>query len=418
MISRSEIINRFINKHGNKYDYSLYESHTKVTDIIKIICNEHGIFKQSIHNHTMYGCIKCGGSDKNNTESFIKSAILIHENKYDYSKTKYINNKNKIIITCKEHGDFLQTPNNHISKKIGCSFCSGKKIFPSFYLKKIKLKWGDKYQYQIFYKKSDILNLTCNKHGNFNISVSDHLNRECDKCEFEKRIKTISEIHGDRYDYSNIKFIKNTNSILEIKCKIHGEFRQTYKTHLKSGCLQCGIESSKLSLDKFIKRSIEIHGDKYNYSKSIYNNIYSKLLIKCSKHGFFKQEPKSHLRGSGCPICKSSKGEIKILNFLDDNKIKYVTQYKFNDCRNKLPLPFDFYLPELNTCIEYDGILHFKSIDIFGGEEALRNVIINDSIKTQYCLDNNINLIRIAYTEFNKIEKKLNLLILNTIIKG
>jgi hypothetical protein len=160
------------------------------------------------------------------------------------------------------------------------------------------------------------------------------------------------------------------------------------------------------------------HLDMYDYSLVDYKRNKNKVSIICRKHGEFSQRPNDHLKGSGCPICKSSKGEIKILNFLDDNKIKYITQYKFNDCRNKLPLPFDFYLPELNTCIEYDGILHFKSIDIFGGEEALRNVIINDSIKTQYCLDNNINLIRIAYTEFNKIEKKLNLLVLNTIIKG
>lgn len=71
-------------------------------------------------------------------------------------------------------------------------------------------------------------------------------------------------------------------------------------------------------------------------------------------------------------------------------------------------MPFDFYLPDYNTCIEYDGELHYKAVDYFGGDDALSNTKCRDEIKTQYCKENNIKLIRIPYWEFDNIEEILN----------
>ena len=109
--------------------------------------------------------------------------------------------------------------------------------------------------------------------------------------------------------------------------------------------------------------------------------------------------------GNRCPKCNISKGEKAIENYLIKNAIKYIAQYRFEDCRNLLPLPFDFYVPSLNTCIEYDGIQHFEVRKYFHeNEESLKERQRLDNIKTQYCLDNNIKLIRISYLEFNNIE--------------
>lgn len=94
----------------------------------------------------------------------------------------------------------------------------------------------------------------------------------------------------------------------------------------------------------------------------------------------------------------NSVGERLIKSILDENKISYIYNYRFENCRDKLPLPFDFYLPDYNICIEYDGIQHFKSIDFFGGEEYLIKTQLHDHIKNQYCLDNGIELIRLPYT--------------------
>lgn len=114
-----------------------------------------------------------------------------------------------------------------------------------------------------------------------------------------------------------------------------------------------------------------------------------------------------HTQSCGCLI--KSHGELLIENILNDLKIKYINQYKFKDCRNKKPLPFDFYIPELNICIEFDGIQHFEPIDFFGGTESFIITKNNDKIKEEYCLKNDVKLLRIPYYLKNE-EIKTNII--------
>ena len=111
---------------------------------------------------------------------------------------------------------------------------------------------------------------------------------------------------------------------------------------------------------------------------------------------------------SRCPECNTnSKGEEEIKRILIKYNIKFNPQYLFDDCRNTKPLPFDFYLPQYNVTIEYDGRQHYK-LDCFNMSLLdLMNLKYNDNKKTQYCKDNNIKLIRIPYWDFNKIEEIL-----------
>ena len=108
----------------------------------------------------------------------------------------------------------------------------------------------------------------------------------------------------------------------------------------------------------------------------------------------------------------ASKGERKISEILDRMNIFYIPQHRFNECRYKNPLPFDFYLPQHNICIEYDGALHYESITHFGGDENLEYTQKRDKIKSEYCEKHKIKLIRIPYWEFDNIEyilkKKIN----------
>lgn len=136
-------------------------------------------------------------------------------------------------------------------------------------------------------------------------------------------------------------------------------------------------------------------------------DAFSKIKIICPKHGIFEQSAYIHISGSGCPKCKSSKGEIEIQKYLYDNNIKYEYQKIFKDCKLKTYLPFDFYLFEHNICIEYDGEQHFKPIEYFGGYNAFNDLKIKDQLKTEYCEINKIKLIRISYIDIKNIKKIL-----------
>jgi very-short-patch-repair endonuclease len=214
----------------------------------------------------------------------------------------------------------------------------------------------------------------------------------------EQFIEQCRVIHGDEYDYSLVQYTNVTKKV-KIICKIHGEFEQ-YADHHKRGtkCPYC--RGLKKDTDSFISESIIIHGDKYDYSSVNYINNRTPVRIICKTHGEFKQIPKHHLTGSGCPLCKNkSRGEIAIINILEKSNIKYKRQKTFEGCGINKKLQFDFYLPKYNCCIEFDGEQHFKAVDWFGGEKGFKDRKIRDNIKTNYCKNNKINLIRIRYDE-------------------
>jgi very-short-patch-repair endonuclease len=120
----------------------------------------------------------------------------------------------------------------------------------------------------------------------------------------------------------------------------------------------------------------------------------------------YKNNWKGYLDFLGCETNRKSFGERKIKEFLDQKSIFYIRENKFKNCKNIKELPFDFYLPDYNICIEYDGELSSK---IFGGDETLNRIKKNDKIKDNWCSENNIKLIRISYKKKNKIFKILNI---------
>ena len=214
--------------------------------------------------------------------------------------------------------------------------------------------------------------------------------------------------HNGRFEYLNLPEFFNLGTELTIRCKEHNHIFTTKKSYHTSntygGCSHC-IKQHKQTTNKEEELVIEefkmVHGDRYNYDKVVYVNSNNKVIITCEKHGDFKQIPSSHLRGSGCPSCKHSTGEKMIQNFLKKMNIKYTTQKNFYGCMNEDTnrlLPFDLYVPEFHTCIEFDGYQHFIPVERWGGEDNLKEIQRRDNIKNQYCKDNDINLIRIPYT--------------------
>lgn len=131
------------------------------------------------------------------------------------------------------------------------------------------------------------------------------------------------------------------------------------------------------------------------------------ILHRCKIDGhIWSTSPTSTLHGYGCPRCSESKGEKAICKWLNRHNIAYLQQKRFKECKDKRELPFDFYLPDYNAAIEYNGQQHYKAVEHFGGEEAFKLRIKHDKIKEKYCKDMNINFLCIPY--YKNIEKELN----------
>ena len=214
-----------------------------------------------------------------------------------------------------------------------------------------------------------------------------------------------SEFEKENYKLISDKYV-NANSKLLVKCPLGHEWEVTY-AHFYDG-KRCGVcaNNKRLNYD-YISQKFKERG--YELLSKSYKNAQSKLVVKCSNgHITDTITWNNFQRGQGCKMClEKSNGESAIERFLSKHNIKYQREYRFKDCKYKYRLPFDFYLVEHNICIEYDGVQHFKTIDYFGGEEALKETNERDKIKDNYCKTNNIKLIRVPYWEFNNIENIL-----------
>ena len=425
-MTQKEFIKKATIIHNNKYDYSLVE-YISTNVKIKIICPLHNIFEQIPKSHLKgHGCAKCANNNKSTTEDFIKKANKIHNNKYDYSLVDYKDAKTKVKIICKEHGIFEQSPNTHL-RNHGCPKCYGndKKTIEEFIIESNKIH-NNKYDYSLVEYRGNKrkVKIICKEHGIFEQSPIKHLKGQgCPICGQENRIisqtKTIDQfikeskiVHGDKYDYSLVDY-KGSFDRVKIICKEHGIFEQQPSVHLSGhGCKKCAniITGNKLlsNTEDFIKKSIIVHNNFYGYNKTIYKNAISKVIITCPIHGDFEQITNSHLLGCGCSNCQKSKGELKIKKYLEDNNFIYKEQYRFDDCKNLLPLPFDFYLPKYNLCIEYDGEQHFRKFRFEENDDELIIRQQRDKIKTKFCKNNKIKLLRIKYIDMKRIDKILN----------
>lgn len=222
----------------------------------------------------------------------------------------------------------------------------------------------------------------------------------------EEFINKANLIHNIKYNYSKLRYTGANNKII-IGCNIHGYFTQKACDHLFGyGCPKCNPRY--ITSEKFIEKAKIIHNDKYDYSLVEYINAKTKVNIICKIHGIFQQRTNDHLKGCGCPHCKKSLGENLIKKFLNEKQILFETEKKFDKCKGiKRLLPFDFYLPNKNILIEYDGQQHFNIINYWGGKCKFEEQLKTDKIKNEFALSNGIKLIRISYCEINNINKIL-----------
>ncbi len=317
-------IERAIEIHGDKY---IYDKVKYIGANVKVIitCKIHGDFPQtpSSHVNNTTGCNDCGIITRGNKrrksiEQFIIDAVEIHGNKYNYGKVEYINCDTYVTITCKIHGDFPQTPYCHL-KGHGCNKCSciragdlTRKTTEQFIIDAVEIH-GDTYKYdkvEYINSRTDVI-ITCKIHGDFLQRPDGHYKSGCNKCSgryqytLQDWLIKSKEKHGNKYIYDKVEYINSQLTVI-ITCKIHGDFPQMATCHLQgSGCGKCSGNIRKTT-EQFIKDAIEIHGDKNNYDKVEYVNSGIPVIITCKIHGDFPQRPNSHLRGSGCGRCSNN----------------------------------------------------------------------------------------------------------------
>ena len=345
--------------------------------------------------------------------SFIEKARSVHGDKYDYSKSVYVNSKTKLTITCKAHGDFEQIPNSHLCGS-GCPDC-GKKARngrhepnTQGFIKKANAVHGDKYDYSksVYIKSKQKVVITCTKHGDFEQTPNSHLaGQGCRKCGKESMgkkqtlskdqfLKKAKSVHGDKYDYSLVDYV-GVDTAVKIVCSKHGVFNQKPHEHMIGrDCLDCGNETSGIARTRttsyFIEKAHLVHGDRYDYSKSEYKGVSDKISIICSKHGEFTQVAGYHMQGAGCPSCavRHSNAELEMLEMLNTLGVKNI----HGDRSLINPYELDIYLPEHNLAIEYNGLRWHT--EEFGKDKHYHQN------KTELCKDKGVRLIHIWEDEW------------------
>lgn len=185
----------------------------------------------------------------------------------------------------------------------------GRKFTTEDFIKKARTVHGNKYDYSLsaYVTNSVPVKIICPKHGVFEQSPKVHYTGAgCTEClkesYFNAFIEKAKVVHGDKYDYSKVVYESGRKPVMII-CPEHGEFQQSLENHIAGhGCPMC-VGNKKSDADDFIEKARAVHGDKYDYSKVNYVNNKTKVMIICPEHGEFEQTPSHHLDGDGCPQC-------------------------------------------------------------------------------------------------------------------
>lgn len=374
------------------------------------VCGSDFMMSASNHVNMKQGCPTCFGTRNLSNEEWIEKAKQVHGDRYDYSLTHYVNIKTPVRIICREHGVFSQMPQKHLMGRM-CPECRNYKpsTFEEFLYRARKIH-GDKFCYNEhdFHGIFNPMVMFCKKHGFFIQTPSMHfVSKGCPECAKESKaekqsmstdefLERAKAIHGDKYDYSQTVCV-NSYTPVEITCKIHGKFFQKPYDHLRStGCPECGRDivrqlqvQNRVGTEEFIRRAKAVHGDKYDYSKVEYVKNDKPVEIICPKHGSFWQKPHKHWIGHGCPKCIQSKLESDVMELLIKNGIPYIPQASNRTLKFMGMLKLDFYLPRLNIGIECQGHQHFKIVEFFSGA----NVFERDRLKYEKCTSNGVKLI-------------------------
>ena len=307
--------------------YSYPDSYVAAKVKMQIGCSTHGLFWQTPDAHARgAGCPVCEAENKPERNKlrgakegarFEEKARIMHGDRYDYREAAYVRATTPVMIICKEHGGFSQTPQSHLSGR-GCPQCG--------------------------MEATQLVNLARSEAAGAGF------------------VAKAIEVHGLEYDYSKATYA-GSNMPVEIGCSKHGYFAQLPQPHLQGhGCPVCGVEKKgkePLSFSEFASRANAAHGDRYQYDEASYEKLSGKVAITCALHGLFTQQASSHVQGCGCPTC--GKG----MTGAEDSLVEYVESLGIDVTRNNRalipPKELDLVCSDKKVAIEHCGLYWHRS---------------------------------------------------------
>jgi len=386
-------------------------SHGCNTKVWWICKNKHLWFSRIIQRSKGSNCPQCIGTNLKLTIEFIKEFLK----KYNQTllTTNYVSRKEKLHIKCNDCNLEYHKKYQHFKYGKVCPRCEGFIKYTNTDVKKLLEDSGDELLSDFVNMRTKI-KYKCGKCNTINEKIfqsylNDHKCSVCSGCEITTYNKVVEIVKNN----NDILLTKennyiNGNSCITIKCgKCDYIYKTKYLPYKSHKCAKCAGNLKKTHNE--IEKHVLDNGD-ILISKNV-EGTKMKIDIKCSIcNNIYNIRISSYLQGHRCNICNMSKGERNIIDYLKKNNIKYIHNKKFADCKNINCLPFDFYVNE-KFIIEFDGKQHFETNEYFGGEEEYKIRRNNDIIKTKYCIDKNILLLRISYDYVNRIDYVLDLYI-------
>lgn len=334
----------------------------------------------------------------------------------------YINSKTPILYRCKIDGHEWTTVPTNVLRGSGCPKCSGNiKKTHEQYVEELATKNPTVEVIGRYIDAKTKITYRCLIHDVYwdAFPYAPLRGHGCPMCHSEKirrfKMKSheqyVEELKNANSNIVAIEEYKGIDTPILHKCLKHNVTWRAnpWNVLVGSGCCECIAEKARNMFAKTHEQYVE---ELCNINKNIvvlerYINNNTPLLHKCLVCGNeWNTKPMNTLSGCGCPKCNKSRGEREVSFWLENRNIDYIFQKIFEDCKDKSFLPFDFYLPDYNVCIEYNGKQHYELIEYFGGEEKFKLQQKHDNIKREYCKNNNIRLLEIPY--FKNIEEELN----------
>lgn len=337
------------------------------------------------------------------TYEYVKTYI----ESFDYTllSDEYKNSRTKLLVKC-PIGHIYEVRFNDFKSGYRCPHCANNVKYTYDYVK----NYIEGYGYTLISTEyinahTDLYTICPNGHY-YKFKFCNFLKGyRCNICYGNNKksfsyIKSFIENNGDILLSEQYK---NAHTPLTIQCgkcnKINEITWNSYQQ--RNSCCSCGRGVNWNT--KLVKEYADIYG--YTILDNEYINSKQKMNMVCQNGHKILIRWSHFVQGTRCSKCSMSSGEAELLRILNNYGLEYIAQYKFDECKCLYRLPFDFYLPQQNICIEFDGEQHYK-YGCFGHDLLyLMNVKYRDDIKTNYCKNNNIKLIRIPYWDFNNIEK-------------